>query len=172
MKKLTLLMAALLVVALTVPAFAEGEDELSIKLTRLRNRLDFLIQTPDGATDDTQEFIEDDVDIRLKFAKGELEAELQFEASDGTFSSDVNNESSKDVNSWLEFYYFAWKPAALKDKNFRLRVGAWDDAFQTPNGHLWGIRTYPESSIGSYRGAIEATMTLGKADTRFEYRRI
>jgi hypothetical protein len=182
MKKLTTVLAVFLVLALAVPAFAEGEDELSIKLTRLRNRLDYLIQTPDGSSDDTQEFFEDDVDIRILVTKGELSAELQFEAADTTFASDYDNQdstsnsaSSRDVNRWLEMYYFAWKPKALEEKKFQFKVGAWDaSVFQTPNGYLWGINSYPpsDSMQGSFRGAFEVTMTLGKADTLLEYRRL
>lgn len=163
MKKLPVVCASILMVAMVTPVFAQ-DDELVFECSRFRNRFDHVIGTFDNESDDVEEYFEDDIDITFSVSKGDVSAEVEVEHSDATFSGDVGEQEG--VSDYLGYYEFAWTPEALADKEFTLTVGSL--------GNCWGSAALGACAYGdaSDRGAINLSMNLGPAATTFEYVRI
>ncbi len=117
MKKLSAVLACMLVVALAVPVLAG--DDYAGGLTYARYRFNHF--TEDFGTGDTSEYFDDDLDTTFTFSKGEVELWWEFEWADSNMGGDKDSQSSyKDA---MKGYGGKWTPESLADSEFFLQVG-------------------------------------------------
>lgn len=166
MKKVTILLACLLTVALAIPAFAvheESDQNLKLddatgfyfELSQIRYRFNHYFQAIEG-TDDSAEYLDDDFDTKFTFARGDITAYFELEIADNTMGDDT----AQPDGSWNEVlgaYGGKWTPESLADSGFSLEVGDFGTGF----GKNVNNDDSPRGSLEVAFDAASASIVLG-----------
>ncbi|MCP4398805.1 MAG: hypothetical protein GY801_16095 [bacterium] len=158
MKRFTMLLACLLVVALAVPVVAQDEEDgLTFEWAQVRYRFNHFFQ--DFGVGETSEKFDDDFDTKFSFTKGEIEAWFEIEIADSTMGSD-EAQGDGDYNNALGGYGGKWTPESMADSGFFLQVGDLGTGF--------GKNVNNDDSP---RGSIEVGFDAGSASVVLGYGR-
>jgi hypothetical protein len=157
MKRFTVVLTCVFIVALAMPAFAahlDDDEQWRFNVNQVRYRFDHEIASV-GTTDDSSEYMDDDFDTTWTFNKGDIEVFFELEIADSNLGDDVDPQP--DWASVLGAYSAKWTPESMAEREFRLEVGDFGTGF----GKYINNDDSPHGSIEVGWKMGEMSMVLG-----------